>query len=181
MNIVAVSGHLKKINRTQQAIGVAKRRLEAQGHTVEVIDLSVLPLPLVDERPAADYPPEVHTLRAKVKAADAVILATPEYHNSLSGALKNALDHLGDEEFGGKAVGLLSTAGGANAIDSLNAMRTILRSLHAVVITQQVMLIFASQQFDDAGNLKDKTLEERVFKMTDELVRFAAMLKGTAA
>lgn len=178
LRIVAISGSLKKVNRTQQAVSIVQHYLVEKKHEVKMIDLASFSLPFVDERPAAEYPPEVQDLKNIVAAADGIILATPEYHNSLTGALKNAIDHLSEREFKGKPVALLSTAGGAVGVDSLNDMRLIMRSLHAVVIPRQVSIVHSSQQFDEEGKLKDKSLETRLFEMADELVRFATLFKS---
>jgi multimeric flavodoxin WrbA len=61
-----------------------------------------------------------------VRAAQGIILATPEYHGGYSGVLKNALDLMGFEEFEGKVRGLVGVSGGGmGAFGSLNNLRAV--------------------------------------------------------
>ena len=57
------------------------------------------------------YPPGVGKLREEVRAAEGIILGTPEYHGGFSGVLKNALDLMGFDEFEGKMMGLVGVSG----------------------------------------------------------------------
>ena len=86
--------------------------MQSLGAEVEIIDLRKMKLPFCDG--GSDYPdyPDVNVLRDKVKAADGLILATPEYHGSLSGVLKNALDLMSFEHLSDKVAGVISVLGG---------------------------------------------------------------------
>src|SRR6185503_8115610 len=112
----------------------------ASGATSRLIDLREYQLPFVT---APDGPEQqladVKRLRAEMRSADGIILATPEYHGSFSGVLKNTLDLMGFEEFEGKMLGLVGISGGRmGASDALNTLRTVGRALHAWVLPQQV-------------------------------------------
>lgn len=65
-------------------------------------------------------------------AADAIVLATPEYHSGISGVLKNALDHLNNQHFHGKVVLSMSSAGGATGTRSLQQLQAMVRNLHGI-------------------------------------------------
>ena len=94
MKILALSGSPRKNGRT----GIAARFLQKQ-YGLEVIDLSEGDIPLYNGESYQAELENVESLRAKVKHADAVLLLSPEYHSGMSGALKNALDFLGSEQF----------------------------------------------------------------------------------
>lgn len=126
--------------------------------------------------------PDVQRLRGELRAADGIILGTPEYHGSFSGVLKNALDLMGFDEFEGKMVGLVGVSGGRmGAYDAINSLRNIGRVLHAWVIPQQVSIPEAWKAFDETGRMKDTRLEERVRQVGSEVAKFARLHKCAAA
>lgn len=122
----------------------------------------------------SEFPKDVFRLREEVKQAQGIILGTPEYHGGYSGVLKNALDLMGFEEFEGKMLGLVGVSGGAiGAFGAMNSLREVGRALHAWVVPEQASIPQAWQEFDDAGNLKNPKLEERVRAVGRQVARFA--------
>src|SRR5690606_34500977 len=101
----------------------------------------------------------------------------PEYHNSCSGVVKNALDLLSSEHLADKVCGLVSVAGGSSAMSSLSHLRIILRAVHAWVLPQQVMVPEAWRHFDAAGNLTNDKLRERIDDLGRRLVETARRLR----
>lgn len=88
MKIVGIIGSLRQGSYSEMALRLAASKVEALGASVEILDLKQMQLPFCnggDEYP--DYP-DVEILKAKVKEADGLILATPEYHGSVSGVMK---------------------------------------------------------------------------------------------
>jgi len=90
--------------------------LQKEGYQVEVVDLLKLALPFNDPlyhgEPREHPDPKVLAFVEQVDAARMIVLGTPLYHGSYSGLIKSALDHLDDQAFGGKAVGVVSQAAG---------------------------------------------------------------------
>jgi len=113
-------------------------------------------------------------LRQNVEQAQGIILGTPEYHSGYSGVLKNALDLMGFQQFQGKVIGLLGVAGGSTgAINSLNGLRNVGRSLRAWVVPNQVSIPQAWRVFDKSEQIKDSGLETRLVDLGSEVARFA--------
>ncbi|NMH69646.1 NAD(P)H-dependent oxidoreductase [Bacillus sp. RO3] len=136
MSILIINGSPRKEGRT----GTASRFI-ARTYDIDLIDLSDGALPLYTGEQHQSELEAVQTLKEKVKKADAVILASPEYHSGMSGALKNALDFLSSEHFAHKPVALLACAGGGKGgINCLNNLRTVGRGVYANVIPKQVIL-----------------------------------------
>tara|TARA_Y100000588_G_C14203278_1_gene903453 strand:- start:981 stop:1574 length:594 start_codon:yes stop_codon:yes gene_type:complete len=100
IHVLAVIGSLHQKSVTRIAVQHAADKLEALGCTVDILDLANESLPLVntDTTFTADY---YAPLKERVVRADAYVLGTPDYHGSMSGALKNFLDHFW-KEFTGK-------------------------------------------------------------------------------
>ena len=125
---------------------------------------------------AENYPPDVLRLRKELKESHGIILGTPEYHGSLSGALKNMLDLMSQEEFEGKIVGLVGVAGGhTGALNSLNTMRTIGRNMHCWVLPQEVSVAESSKVFNEDGTVNDPKIEERLLNMGRQVVKFTSL------
>ncbi len=139
----------------------------AGGVEIDEISLRDLNLPMYceDALEADGFPPGVVELKKRLVAADAVLVASPEYNGSLSGALKNAIDWAsspGEGEkplacFKGKVCGLLSASPGAmGGLTGLGHLRQILTRLQMVVVPTEYALGVAHEAFDEAGNLKDE-------------------------
>ena len=130
VKIVGIAGSLRPDATSYLALTLAIQRVQALGASTEILDLRQMQLPFCTG--GNDYPgyPDVMRLRETVQEADALILASPEYHGSISGVLKNALDLMGFDQFGGKMIGVIGVSGGTvGAINALNSLRTIGRSL----------------------------------------------------
>ncbi|MGF1542668.1 MAG: NADPH-dependent FMN reductase [Pleurocapsa sp.] len=170
VKIVGITGSLRQGSYSVLALKQAADRVQALGAEVEVIDLKDLKLPFCDG--GDEYPdyPDVEILRDKVKAAGGLILATPEYHGSVSGVLKNALDLMSFEHLSGKVAGLISVLGGQSNSNALNDLRVIIRWVHGWVIPEQVAIGQAWQAFDGEGKLTDEKLAKRFDGFAQSLV-----------
>src|SRR6476661_6484015 len=108
LTVLGISGSLRKASYNTAALRTAQA-LAPAGMTIETFDLSPLPLYNEDVK-AVGFPPVVQELRARIKAADALLFACPEYNYSMSGVLKNAIDWASrppDQPFDDKPVAIL--------------------------------------------------------------------------
>ncbi len=178
MNIALIAGSNRKQAASAQLLRYMAERLRTRGHEAEVVDLYQLKLPLYS--PDEDYGshPEVAALHKAVSDAEAIVLATPEYHAGMSGVLKNALDFLSKSHFGGKPILLASTAGGAVGVSSLTQMQTIMRNLHGIVSPEWVSLGGDAQQFDHNGVPAHAGVRERVERALDYYEQLALRVVG---
>ncbi len=179
IHVVGIPGSLRQGSYTRMAVNVALRGAAENGASVDLIDLGPYSLPLSNgSKDAKDYPPSLVELRERVRAANGVVLGTPEYHGSYSGVLKNALDLMGFEEFEGKMIGLVGVSGGAmGAFDALNGLRNIGRALHSWVIPEQAAIAEAWKVFDSDGKMKSPALEKRLLDVGRQVARFATLHK----
>jgi FMN reductase len=178
VKIVAIAGSLRPGSTSQMALNLAAQRVEALGAEVEVLDLREMRLPFCnggDEYP--DYP-DVKRLQEAVSRADGLILATPEYHGSVSGVLKNALDLMSFDQLSGKVTGLISVLGGQPNSNALNDLRIILRWVHAWCIPEQVAIGQAWKAFSSEGKLLDEKLSQRFDQFAQSLVDNTRKLRG---
>lgn len=178
VKIVGIGGSLRSESYSQQALEIAAQRVEVLGAEVEILDLRQMRLPFCDG--GKEYPdyPDVEKLRETVKQADGLILATPEYHGSVSGVIKNALDLMSFDQLDGKVAGLISVLGGQVNSNALNDLRLIMRWVHAWVIPEQIAIGQAWGAFNKEGKLLDEKLSERFDGFAQSLVENTTKLRG---
>ncbi|MFE0296519.1 NADPH-dependent FMN reductase [Priestia megaterium] len=159
MNILIMNGSPRETGRTTQVT----RELH-KSYQSSFLDLSQLSLPIFTGEPHQYETEEVQELIEKIEKADGILLATPEYHGAISGALKNAFDFLNSAYFAHKPVALLAVSGGGKGgINALNNLRTVTRALYANVLSKQLVL-------DPADILEKGTLRKNAANGIHELV-----------
>lgn len=178
MKVIAICGSARAHSTTERSLVVALEGATAAGAEVTALNLREFALPWCDGRPDAEYHGEAARFRALVLGADALLVGSPEYHGSLSGGLKNALDLIGPDELKDRMVGLLATARGeAGAMNTLNHLRHIFRWMGAWVLPTQVSIPRAQEAFDESGVVRPG-LDADLRALGAELVRYAGLLAG---
>ncbi len=178
IRITGVCGSMSADGATSKALAIALRGAAEYDADTSLLELHDFDLVFAGSVRPDEYPPDVLRIRQAIRESQGIILATPEYHGSLTGALKNMLDLMSIEDFETKIIGLVGIAGGqVGAIHSLNTMKTICRNLHCWVLPQEVSVANSGQAFDEDGALKDPALEERLLNLGRQLVKFASMQK----
>ncbi|MBS7641525.1 NAD(P)H-dependent oxidoreductase [Candidatus Bathyarchaeota archaeon] len=181
--IVGFAGSLRKSSYNKMLLRAALNLLPKNAK-LEILDLEGLPL--FNQDLEYDMPETVKRFKSKIKEADALLIATPEYNSSIPGVLKNALDWAsrpyGDNSLEGKPVAIMSASigmlGGARAQTHL---RQILSSLNAYVVNKpEVMVNFANEKFDAEGKLRDERAEAYIRQLLENLVKLTEMLKANA-
>ncbi|WP_135820243.1 NADPH-dependent FMN reductase [Halostella litorea] len=171
-HVVAICGSRRDESRTRVALRAALDAAAGTGATTELVDLREYDLPPLD--PDAPTPADAEALARIVADADAVLLGTPNYHGSYAGHLKNALDHLGRDEFGGKLVGLLEVAGGSYPKPALAHLRAVCRTLNAWTHPLEVGIPNASSTVGTDG-IDDDGVADRVRELGRELAEYAGV------
>jgi FMN reductase len=125
-------------------------------------------------------------LVSALRQANGIILASPGYHGSISGLLKNALDYVEDMKadalpyFEGRAVGLIACANGWQATGTtLVAMRSVVHALRGWPTPIAVAINSVTNVFDIDGSLLDSSLGNQVKLLTQQVLEFAAMRSST--
>ncbi len=128
LKVLCVVGSLKARSVTRVVVREAARQLESSGCAVDVLDLQQEPLAVYNPDTAQDTAAYL-ALQPRVLRADVILLGTPDYHGSISSALKNFLDHFW-HEFAGKlfATVVASHEKGLTVTDQL---RTVARQCYA--------------------------------------------------
>lgn len=180
--IIGIAGSLRRKSFNLALLRAAKE-LMPEGSTLDVRTIEGVPLYNGDEEEAHGIPPAVATLKTAIIEADGVLLATPEYNNSIPGPFKNAIDWLSRPPadaarvFGGKPVAVIGASpGGFGTILAQDAWLPVLRTLGTRPWFEgRLMVSRASQLFDEDGKLTDEATAGR---LKDFLAGFAAFASG---
>ena len=164
-NIVAVSGSLRKDSYNTALLRALKERAP-EGVTIEMLDISKLVV--YDQDMDANFPAEVQAMKDKIKAADGVVLATPEYNRSMSSAMKNFIDWssrpYGTAPWGGKPVYIMGASmAHTGTMLAQGELRLGLLFLNALVVGQpEFYLGVAQEKFDEKGVLTDEATKKHL-------------------
>ena len=178
--IVGIGGTVREGSSTERALLAALRAAEAGGARTQLLGGAFLAnLPIYNPLPGGPTPEQV-ALAEAVRLADGVIIATPGYHGSLSGVMKNALDTLellrGDSRpyLTGRAVGVIVTAEGSQAGGTtLTAVRSIIHALRGWPTPFGAALNINSGSFDADGTLKDPKETWQLNTVAEQVLEFA--------
>lgn len=174
VTILGFAGSLRK-NSYNEALLRAAIELLPKGAKLEIFDLEGIPP--FNQDLENRMPEKVKDFKAKIRATDAILIATPEYNYSMPGVLKNAIDWAsrpyGDNSFEGKPAAVMSASpgmlGGARAQYHL---RQVCVSLNMHLINRpEVFVTFAADKIDENGRLMDeiscKLIEELLGNLVD--------------
>lgn len=185
VKVIAMAGSLRKnsFNHTLAKL-VAEQALNA-GAEVEVVTLSDYDIPFFNEDIEQQGPvADVESLKAKIRDADALIIATPEYNGSISGVLKNALDWVSrtapdaKPAFANTTVAMVATSpGGLGGIRGFAHTRDVFVGMGALVLSQQLAVGNAYQAFNEQGQFSDEHSAKQAQTLAQNLVTTAAKLK----
>jgi FMN reductase len=175
--LVGVLGSVTGPGRLALAVSGALDRALAAGHEVERIDLSRLRLDFADGRPLADHDDDSVALVRSIERADAVLLASPVYRASLTGALKNALDLTPVEALRAKPVGIIAMGATMHHYLGVDShLRDILAWFGALVAPVSVYL--ASSDFVERH--PSAAAEKALDDLVASVATLAERLRGTA-
>ncbi|MEM4297821.1 MAG: NAD(P)H-dependent oxidoreductase [Nitrososphaerota archaeon] len=181
ITVLGFAGSLRK-GSYNKALLRAAVELMPKNAKLEIFDLEGIPL--YNQDLEGDMPVKVKEFKEKIRRADAILIATPEYNYSFSGVLKNAIDWASrppeDNSFEGKPVALMSAStgmlGGARAQYHL---RQVLVTLNVYPINRpEVMVPRAGEKFDSSGILIDEEARTKIKELLENLVAWTMKMKG---
>ena len=193
VNLLVIAGSARAGSLNRRLAAVAAAMAGEAGAEVQELDLRALQLPVYDGdlEAASGVPAAVRPLADALRAADAVLLVTPEYNGFPTPLLINAFDWLsrlgaeGDRPAGlaisaGKPVALLSASPGPlGALRSMNFLRQYLQMAFAmIVVPQQFALSRAHEGFDANGALKEERARSSVAGVLAALGALASALQA---
>jgi FMN reductase len=160
ITVLAVVGSLHRDSVTRFVIHHAAEKLRATGCAVDVLDFEKEPLALYNPDIAHDLPGYAE-LQARVERADVILLGTPDYHGSVSGAMKNFLDHFW-HEFAGKLFATI-VASHEKGLTVTDQLRTVARQCYAWTLPYGI-------SFAEDADVKNGQITNEIFKHRLEMM-----------
>lgn len=179
--LIGLSGSLRGVS-FNTALLRAAAELMPEGVELMVHTIRGIPLYDADVETAEGIPQNVTDLKDAIAASDGLLLATPEYNNSIPGVFKNAIDWLSrppadiKRVFGGKPVAILcASPGGFGTVLSQNAWLPVVRTLGTRPWFQGRLLVsHAGNVFDASGAITDETVREQLKRFVHGFAEFVS-------
>jgi chromate reductase len=158
VHVLGISGSLRRASFNTALLRAAAELLPAD-MTLEIHDLADIPLYHGDVEEAGP-PASVHAFKARIAAADALLIATPEYNYSVPGVLKNALDWASrpmPSPMSGKPLAIIGAGGRFGTVRAQLHLRQIAVYLNLLPLNKpELMVPLAWEKFDRDGRLTDE-------------------------
>jgi len=174
LRVLGVSGSLRQQSKTALALRLFLDFAAKQGAEARMLDLRSVKLPMY--RPDQETASEAQTdITAHVEWADAFVLATPDYHGSMSGAMKNFLDYHW-EELAGKVFAYICSSH-EKGLTVMDQMRTVVRQCYGWSMPYGVAFD-GRADFGAGGALQNPRVELRLKMMARDLVVYGTLIRG---
>jgi chromate reductase len=180
VSILGFAGSLRKGSYNKALLRAALEMIPRDAE-LEIFDIEGIP-PFNQD--LENQPPEkVKEFKTKIRAADAILIATPEYNYSIPGVLKNAIDHAsrpyGDNAFDGKTVAIMGASVGIlGTARAQYHLRQSLVFLNMYPLNRpEVMVPLAQEKIDQNGRVTDQKAREKIKELLEVLVIWTRKLK----
>ncbi len=179
VRILGFAGSLRKKSFNKMLLKAAVE-VAPEGVELEVFDLEGIP-PFNQDLENEPHE-KVKEFKTKIKAAEGILIVTPEYNYSVPGVLKNALDAAsrpyGTNPFEGKPVAIMGASiGMLGTARAQYHLRQTLVFLNAFVLNRpEIMVPFAEQRFDASGRLTDQRTRDLIEELLADLAKWTKKL-----
>jgi FMN reductase len=187
LKVVGLGGSLAATSRSRAALKAALAGAAEAGAKTSLLDLRELSLPFYNPELDEHPPDSVSRLVEECYAADGMVWSSPMYNGTISGSFKNALDwlhvlgHRDPPYLHDTVVGLISTAGGTQALQAINTMEFVTRALRAWAVPFVVPVGMVGSTFDADGRMVDQGLAKQLQTLGGEVVRVAGRFAADGA
>lgn len=173
--VLGISGSLRKGSYNSLLLRAAQE-LAPEGMVIETYDIAPIPLYNNDVEVSA-FPPAVKDLQDRIRSADALLIVSPEYHHSISGVMKNAIDWASrlDQPLRNKPTAVMGAGTGPSGTRwGQMAFRQVCQALEMICMNRpEVYIADAPSKFDEKGSLVDEPSRTAV---KDFLLAFASWI-----
>jgi chromate reductase len=181
VHVLGFSGSLRKNSYNGAALRAAQELLP-EGMTLEMFDLGPIPLFNADVEAAGAPEPVLH-FRERIRAADALLVVTPEYNYSIPGVLKNAIDWASRPRnamaLDGKPAAIMGAGGRFGTVRAQLHLRQVAVECNLLLVNKpEVCIDRPSEKFDDDGRLVDERTREAIRALLAALAAWTRRLRG---
>ena len=184
VRVLCIGGSTRPNSSSEKAVKVSAAAAEAEGAVVDLMVSRDLMFPIYDTE-TAHRSPEAERFVQSIRAADALIVASPGYHGSMSGMLKNVLDYLEDTNkdervyLDGVPVGCIAVSYGWQAtVSTLQSLRTTVHALRGWPSPFGATINATEPIFDADGACIDERARFGLETVAKQVVEFAKLRKA---
>lgn len=173
--ILGIAGSLRSNSNSTRALKIALHDASLKYSAMTgLVDLREKALPIFNPSDRSEDNQNVKDVTKEVVKADAFILASPDYHGSMSGAIKNWMDFYW-KEFAGKTFGYI-VASHEKGLTVMDQMRTAVRQCYGWSLPYGIS-INGDHDFDRVGNVTNESLLSRIEMLARDLVVYSKLLR----
>jgi FMN reductase len=181
INVLGVAGSMRQDSYSTLGLRMVLKEAKKYYSESYLLELRDISLPLYDPSGPSSNDPSFNNsnnvlekITTALKWADALVLASPDYHGSMSGTLKNFLDYFW-EDFAGKTFGYI-IASHEKGLTVADQMRTAVRQCYGWSMPYNIS-INGEKDFDSKGNLVNSALVKRIKMLARDLVTYGALIR----
>jgi len=171
LKILGIASSMRESSYSTRVLKLTLEKAEKRGAETKLLDLRALQLPMY--HPEQNSSPELDKVIEYVKWADAFVLASPDYHGSMSGVMKNFLDFFWSD-FAGKTFGYVC-ASHEKGLTVMDQMRTAVRQCHGWSMPYGIS-VNSDQDFDKQGNITNENILSSIETLGRDLTAYGSLI-----
>jgi NAD(P)H-dependent FMN reductase len=172
LKVLGVGSSMRKGSYSTETLRIALEKASQNGAETKFLSLYDNPLPFYHDRSRGNNS-NIDLATEMVKGSEAIILATPDYHGSMSGSLKNFLDHFWSD-FAGKTFGYIC-ASHEKGLTVMDHMRTAIRQCYGWSLPYGIS-INSTQDFNSNREITNSRLLIRLNSFSRDLVIYGSLI-----
>jgi NAD(P)H-dependent FMN reductase len=174
LKVLGVGSSMRRTSFGTKALKIVLERMEKLEAETHLLDLRRVKMPTFNPNSSMQSGKRLKEITGEVNWADVLILTTPDYHGSMSGPMKNFLDHYW-QEFAGKTFGYIC-ASHEKGLTVMDQMRTAVRQCYGWSLPYGIS-VNGEEDFNEAGEIVSSLLTKRLRMLARDLVVYGGLIR----
>jgi NAD(P)H-dependent FMN reductase len=175
LKVLGVGSSMREGSYGTRALKIVLDRMEKLQAETHLLDLRKVKMPTFNPNSSVQSSKRIREVTEEVNWADVFILATPDYHGSMSGPIKNFLDHYW-QEFAGKTFGYICTSH-EKGLTAMDQMRTAVRQCYGWSLPYGIS-VNGEEDFNEAGEIVNSLLAKRLRMLARDLIVYGKLIRA---
>jgi NAD(P)H-dependent FMN reductase len=175
LKVLGVGSSMREASYGTRALKIVLDRMEKLQAETDLLDLRKVKMPTFNPNSSVQSGKRIREVTEEVNWADVFILATPDYHGSMSGTMKNFLDHYW-QEFAGKTFGYICTSH-EKGLTVMDQMRTAVRQCYGWSLPYGIS-VNGEEDFNEAGEIVNSLLAKRLRILARDLIIYGKLIRA---
>jgi NAD(P)H-dependent FMN reductase len=175
LKVLGVGSSMREGSYGTRALKIVLDRMEKLQAETHLLDLRKVKMPTFNPNSSVQSSKRIREVTEEVNWADVFILATPDYHGSMSGPIKNFLDHYW-QEFAGKTFGYICTSH-EKGLTAMDQMRTAVRQCYGWSLPYGIS-VNGEEDFNETGEIVNSLLAKRLRMLARDLIVYGKLIRA---